>query len=92
MQNGLRRDFLGMKNRLIKWIVGLLSAGLGGVGYGAGGVILAPEEINLDQGIHKLAGLFLIGFILQAFAYCQKSPLYNALYEPEPEPNKPADK
>lgn len=70
-----------IKDKLIKWLVGLLSTGLSGMLAPAGGVLLAPSEFNFGDGIYKLFALFLIGFIAACVNYFQKSPLYNALYD-----------
>lgn len=70
-----------MEDKLIKWLVGLISTGLNGVAGAAGGFVFAPNEINFDEGFYKLLGMFGLCFLFSCIPYFQKSPLYNALYE-----------
>jgi hypothetical protein len=70
------------EQKLIRWLVGLVSTGLNGVAGAAGGFVFAPNEINFDDGIHKLFGMFALCFVFSCIPYFQQSPLYEALYEP----------
>lgn len=82
VQEKLAIERLERRARLAKWLTGMFSNGLSGIGIATGGAMLAPKEINFDEGVYRLLGMFAIGFGLSCISYFQKSPLYNALYEP----------
>ena len=74
-----------IKKNLIKWLVGLFSTGLSGMGVAVGGAALSPSTINLEDGLYKFIGMLCIGFSIAALNYFQRSPLDQALYGNKPD-------
>jgi len=69
-----------IKRNLIKWLVGLISTGLSGMGVAVGGAAISPTTINLQEGIYKFGAMLLVGFVIGVINYFQRSPLDQALY------------
>jgi hypothetical protein len=57
------------------WLHGLVSAFITGAVGATGGVVIAPETFNLQEGFHKLWQLALWAGITGAFTYLKTSPL-----------------
>lgn len=64
-----------MKDYVIKWLKGILSAAIGGAANGIASIAIAPETFNITTGLNKLLMIVGFGAVLAVANYLKQSPL-----------------
>lgn len=64
-----------MRDYVINWLKGILSAAIGGAANGIASIAIAPETFNLQAGGGKLAMITGFGALLAVCNYLKQSPL-----------------
>ena len=64
-----------MKANVTKWLKGMLSAAIGGLGNGVAAMAIAQDTFNLNEGLYKLAVMAGLGALIAVGNYLKQSPL-----------------
>jgi len=63
------------KEKLIGWLLGLLSAGISGGASAITVVVVDPNNFNLQAGLKNLASVFVVQALIGMALYLKQSPL-----------------
>lgn len=63
------------REKVIAWLLGLLSAGISGGASAITVVVVDPNNFNLQEGLKNLASVFIVQALIGMGLYLKQSPL-----------------